>query len=113
MPDPGNIDRARRSKDRLTPGSHQLLGGFRYPTCPFLHQQLGGILYATRPFLHQQLGGNRASELTRASGARDYRRMPIGITEEHEHLRRAVRRFVDDHIDPSVVREALEAATLG
>jgi 3-oxochol-4-en-24-oyl-CoA dehydrogenase len=37
--------------------------------------------------------------------------MPIGITEEHEHLRRAVRRFVDDHIDPGVVREALDAAT--
>jgi alkylation response protein AidB-like acyl-CoA dehydrogenase len=37
--------------------------------------------------------------------------MPIGITEEHEHLRHAVRRFVDDHIDPGVVREALEAAT--
>ena len=26
--------------------------------------------------------------------------MPIGITEEHEHLRQAVRRFVDDHIPP-------------
>ena len=37
--------------------------------------------------------------------------MPIGITEEHEHLRRAVRRFVDDRIDPGVVREALEAKT--
>jgi 3-oxochol-4-en-24-oyl-CoA dehydrogenase len=37
--------------------------------------------------------------------------MPIGITEEHEHLRRAVRRFVDDHIDPGVVRDALDAAT--
>ena len=35
--------------------------------------------------------------------------MPIGITEEHEHLRTAVRRFVDDRIDPGVVREALEA----
>src|SRR6476646_459163 len=38
--------------------------------------------------------------------------MPIGITEEHEHLRRAVRRFVDDRLDPGVVRDALEAATL-
>ncbi|HEY5076339.1 MAG TPA: acyl-CoA dehydrogenase, partial [Acidimicrobiia bacterium] len=35
--------------------------------------------------------------------------MPIGITEEHEHLRGAVRRFVDDHIGPPVVRAALEA----
>ncbi|MDQ1458517.1 MAG: hypothetical protein QOI08_1, partial [Actinomycetota bacterium] len=35
--------------------------------------------------------------------------MPLGITEDHEHLRRAVRRFVDDHISPGVVREALEA----
>ena len=35
--------------------------------------------------------------------------MPIGITEDHEHLRRAVRRFVDDHISPAVVREALDA----
>ncbi len=35
--------------------------------------------------------------------------MPIGITEEHEHLRTAVRRFVDDHIDPAVLRAALEA----
>ncbi len=37
--------------------------------------------------------------------------MPIGITEEHEHLRTAVRRFVDDRIGPGVVRVALEAAT--
>jgi len=37
--------------------------------------------------------------------------MPIGITEEHEHLRRALRRFVDDHIAPAVVRTALEAGT--
>jgi alkylation response protein AidB-like acyl-CoA dehydrogenase len=37
--------------------------------------------------------------------------MPIGITEEHEHLRGAVRRFVDDRIAPAVVREALEAKT--
>jgi alkylation response protein AidB-like acyl-CoA dehydrogenase len=37
--------------------------------------------------------------------------MPIGITDEHEHLRRAVRRFVDDHIGPAVVRAALEADT--
>ncbi len=37
--------------------------------------------------------------------------MPIGITEEHEHLRRAVRRFVDDHIAPAVIRAALEADT--
>src|SRR5260221_14504145 len=39
--------------------------------------------------------------------------MPIGITEDHEHLRTAVRRFVDDHIDPGVVRAALEAETQG
>ncbi|HEV7523722.1 MAG TPA: acyl-CoA dehydrogenase family protein, partial [Acidimicrobiia bacterium] len=37
--------------------------------------------------------------------------MPIGITEEHEHLRTAVRRFVDDRIAPAVVREALDATT--
>ncbi|MCU1465288.1 MAG: acyl-CoA dehydrogenase domain protein [Actinomycetia bacterium] len=37
--------------------------------------------------------------------------MPIGITEEHEHLRTAVRRFVDDRIDPGVLREALEASS--
>ncbi len=37
--------------------------------------------------------------------------MPIGITEDHEHLRTAVRRFVDDRISPSVVRDALDAAT--
>ena len=37
--------------------------------------------------------------------------MPIGITEDHEHLRTAVRRFVDDRIDPSVVRAALDSAT--
>jgi alkylation response protein AidB-like acyl-CoA dehydrogenase len=35
--------------------------------------------------------------------------MPIGITEDHEHLRTAVRRFVDDRIHPGVLREALEA----
>jgi 3-oxochol-4-en-24-oyl-CoA dehydrogenase len=35
--------------------------------------------------------------------------MPIGITEDHEHLRRAVRRFVDDRIGPAVVRDALDA----
>jgi alkylation response protein AidB-like acyl-CoA dehydrogenase len=37
--------------------------------------------------------------------------MPIGITEDHEHLRTAVRRFVDDRIAPAVVRDALEATT--
>jgi alkylation response protein AidB-like acyl-CoA dehydrogenase len=37
--------------------------------------------------------------------------MPIGITEDHEHLRTAVRRFVDDRIAPGVLREALEAKT--
>ena len=36
--------------------------------------------------------------------------MAIGITEEQEHLREAVRRFVDARIDPSVVRAALDAA---
>jgi alkylation response protein AidB-like acyl-CoA dehydrogenase len=35
--------------------------------------------------------------------------MAIGITEEQEHLREAVRRFVDARIDPSVVRAALDA----
>src|SRR5215467_11886676 len=35
--------------------------------------------------------------------------MPIGITEEHEHLRDAVRRFVDTRITPDVVRAALDA----
>jgi alkylation response protein AidB-like acyl-CoA dehydrogenase len=35
--------------------------------------------------------------------------MPIGITEEHEHLRTAVRRFVDDRVGPAVVRAALDA----
>jgi alkylation response protein AidB-like acyl-CoA dehydrogenase len=35
--------------------------------------------------------------------------MPLGITEEHEHLRSAVRRFVDARITPAVVREALDA----
>ncbi len=35
--------------------------------------------------------------------------MPIGITDDHEHLRTAVRRFVDDRISPAVLREALEA----
>src|SRR6478609_12241453 len=39
--------------------------------------------------------------------------MPIGITEDHEHLRTAVRRFVDDRIDPGVVRAALEEAETG
>ena len=51
----------------------------------------------------------RRSELTWASVACDYRPMPIGITEDHEHLRTAVRRFVDDRISPAVLREALEA----
>jgi 3-oxochol-4-en-24-oyl-CoA dehydrogenase len=35
--------------------------------------------------------------------------MPIGITEEHEHLRSAVRRFVDDRVGPAVLRAALDA----
>jgi alkylation response protein AidB-like acyl-CoA dehydrogenase len=35
--------------------------------------------------------------------------MSIGITEEHEHLRTAVRRFVDDRAGPAVVRAALDA----
>jgi alkylation response protein AidB-like acyl-CoA dehydrogenase len=35
--------------------------------------------------------------------------MPIGITEEHEHLREAARRFVDARITPAVPRAALDA----
>ena len=35
--------------------------------------------------------------------------MPIGITEEHEQLRAAVRRFVDARVTPDVVRAALDA----
>jgi alkylation response protein AidB-like acyl-CoA dehydrogenase len=35
--------------------------------------------------------------------------MPIGITDEHEALRQAVRRFVDTRIDPSVPRAVLDA----
>jgi alkylation response protein AidB-like acyl-CoA dehydrogenase len=37
--------------------------------------------------------------------------VPIGITEEHEHLRDAVRRFVDTRIQPEVTRAALDAPT--
>jgi len=35
--------------------------------------------------------------------------MAIGITEEHEELRLAVRRFVDARITPETVRVALDA----
>jgi alkylation response protein AidB-like acyl-CoA dehydrogenase len=35
--------------------------------------------------------------------------MPIGLTEEHDALRQAARRFVDTRIPPSVTRVALEA----
>src|SRR4029453_14444900 len=35
--------------------------------------------------------------------------MAIGITEEHEELRQAVRRFVDTRIDPAVPRAVLDA----
>ena len=35
--------------------------------------------------------------------------MPIGITEEHEHLRDAVRRFVDARITPAAPRATLDA----
>ena len=35
--------------------------------------------------------------------------MALGITEEHEELRAAVRRFVETRITPAVVREALDA----
>jgi len=35
--------------------------------------------------------------------------MALGITEEHEELRLAVRRFVETRITPAVVREALDA----
>ena len=37
--------------------------------------------------------------------------MPIGITEEHEELRQAVRRFVDTNIPPAAARAAVEAKT--
>src|SRR5262245_8898260 len=37
--------------------------------------------------------------------------MPIGLTEEHEALRQAVRRFVDTNIPPAAAREALDAPT--
>src|SRR6476659_3323152 len=35
--------------------------------------------------------------------------MPIGLTEEHEALRIAVRRFVETRIPPAVMRAALDA----
>src|SRR3984893_7298799 len=34
--------------------------------------------------------------------------MAIGITEEHEELRQAVRRFVDTNIPPAAVRAAVD-----
>jgi alkylation response protein AidB-like acyl-CoA dehydrogenase len=37
--------------------------------------------------------------------------MPIGITEEHEHLRQSVRRFVETRITAEVPRRALDATT--
>src|ERR1700722_19448495 len=37
--------------------------------------------------------------------------MAIGITEEHEELRQAVRRFVETNIPPAAVRAALDGAT--
>src|SRR4249919_4350731 len=37
------------------------------------------------------------------------RAMPIGLTEEHDALRQAVRRFVDTRIPPAVTRAALGA----
>jgi alkylation response protein AidB-like acyl-CoA dehydrogenase len=36
--------------------------------------------------------------------------MAIGITEEHEELRQAVRRFVDTNVPPAAVRTAVDAA---
>jgi len=39
--------------------------------------------------------------------------MPIGITEEHEHLRQAVRRFAETRVPASVLRTALDAPTEG
>src|SRR6478672_6567079 len=35
--------------------------------------------------------------------------MAIGITEEHEELRQAVRRFVETNIPPAAVRAAVDA----
>ena len=35
--------------------------------------------------------------------------MPIGLTEEHEALRLAVRRFTETRVSPGVVRAALDA----
>jgi alkylation response protein AidB-like acyl-CoA dehydrogenase len=35
--------------------------------------------------------------------------MPVGVTEEHEELRRAVRRWLDAHCPPAAARETLEA----
>ena len=35
--------------------------------------------------------------------------MPVGVSEEHEALRRSVRRWVEAHCPPSVVRAGLEA----
>src|SRR5450432_1248641 len=37
--------------------------------------------------------------------------MPIGITEEHEELRQAVRRFVETNIPPAAARAAMDDAT--
>ena len=39
--------------------------------------------------------------------------MAIGITEEHEELRQAVRRFVDARIPPAVPRAVVDGATAG
>jgi len=39
--------------------------------------------------------------------------MPIGITEEHEELRQAVRRFVDARIPPAVPRAVVDGTATG
>ena len=43
----------------------------------------------------------------------DHPRMPIGITEEHEELRQAVRRFVDTNIPPAAARAVVDGDDRG
>ena len=55
--------------------------------------------------------GSRACGL--ATDPCEHAPMPIGITDEHEALRQAVRRFVETRIPPAVTRAALDADARG
>ena len=90
----------RRCRRRIPPDDH------RRPSCCRSRRRV-----ATGPRSPRVSNCSTESSWSDPRRICDHPRMAIGITEEHEELRQAVRRFVDTNIPPAAARAVVDGAT--